>query len=207
MKKDVFYRIEKPILCMVVGVPASGKTMLAKELARKIMASAYLSKDLIQTPFTDSERIAGDTYSMIQGPAFQILVDFADVQLDLGKTPIIDAPFSINQWRNDAYRDWVPAFKNTAEKHRTRLAIVRCLPPSEEILRKRIEERLRRNESKWDQWKFDHWSEFMSREPIDFPILHDDVHGFFSDELFDQRVREVLVDFLRAEEFTAARMV
>jgi hypothetical protein len=144
---------------------------------------------------------------MIQGPAFRILVDFADVQLNLGKTPIIDAPFSINHWRNDATRDWVPAFKKTAEKHQTRLAVVRCLPPSEEILRKRIEERLQRNESKWDQWKLDHWSEFMSREPMDFPIPHDDVHGFLSDELFDQRVRDVLIDFLRAEEFTAARTV
>ncbi len=176
---------------------------MARALAGQISNSAYLSKDLIQTPFTDSERVAGDAYAMIRGPAFKILVDFADVQLALGKTPIIDAPFSINHWRNDAYRDWVPPFKTTAEKHQARLAIIRCVPPSEEILKKRIADRLRRNESKWDQWKLDHWPEFMKREPIHFPIAHDDVFEFMSDELFEKRAKDVIVHFLKAEEIAA----
>jgi len=177
---------------MVVGVPASGKTSLAKALGRKIDNSAYISKDLIQTPFTDSERIAGRMYSMIQGPTYQILVDFADVQLGLGKTPIIDAPFSINHRRKDEYSDWVPPFRNAAEKHLARLAIVRCVPPDEETQRKRIEERLKRKESKWDRWKLDHWSEFREQEPFDFPISHDDVYEFISDERFEARTEEIL---------------
>jgi predicted kinase len=164
------YFLNDPVLCLVVGVPAGGKTILARSLARQISNSAYLSKDMIQTPFTDSERVAGDTYAMIQGPTFKILVDFADIQLALGKTPIIDAPFSVNHWRNDEYRDWVPPFKTAAEKHQARLAIIRCVPPSEEILKMRIAGRLRRKESKWDQWKLDHWPEFMKQEPIHFPI-------------------------------------
>jgi predicted kinase len=200
MQKAVKYIIKGPILCMVVGVPASGKTCLAKELARKIINSAYISKDLIQTPFTDTERITGSTYSMIQGPTFQILADFADVQLGLGKVPIIDAPFSINHWRNDQYSDWVPAFKHAAKKYDARLAIVRCVPPNEEILKERIEERLKRRESKWDKWKLDNWSEFLKREPVYFPIHHDDVYEFISDEPFEKRAEEVLMNYLGAEE-------
>jgi len=194
------YIIEKPVLNLVVGVPASGKTFLAKELARKIVNSGYISKDLIQTPFTDSERITGRTYSLIQGPTFRILVDFADVQLSFGKIPIIDAPFSVNHWRKDKYSDWVPAFKNVAARYEARLAIVRCVPPDEGILKDRINDRLKREESKWDKWKLENWSEFLKREPIYFPIAHDDVFEFTSDELFEQRVKEILRDYLGARE-------
>ncbi len=194
------YLLNDPVLCLVVGVPASGKTSLARALAQQLSNAAYLSKDLIETPFTSSERVEGDTYAMIRGPAFRILVHFADVQLALGKIPIIDAPFSINHWRDDEYRDWIPPFKSVAAKHQARLAIIRCVPPSEEIMRERIADRLRRNESQWDQWKLDHWSEFMKREPVRFPIAHNDVFEFISDEMGAQGMQDVLVRFLRADE-------
>ena len=197
------YLLCHPVLCLVVGVPAGGKSSLARALAGQICDAAYLSKDMIETPFSDSERVGGDTYAMVRGPAFRILVDFADVQLALGKTPIIDAPFSINHWRNDAYRDWVPPFRQAAEKHQARLAVVRCVPPSEAALKERIADRLRRNESKWDQWKLDHWPEFMTQEPLRFPIAHDDVCEFVSDEHAAERMNDVLVGFLRAEAIEA----
>jgi predicted kinase len=197
------YIIKKPVLCMVVGVPASGKTSLAKELAAKIINSGYISKDLIQTPFTDSERVSGSTYSMIQGPTFRILVDFADVQLSLGKMPIIDAPFSINHWRKDESSDWISAFRAVAKKYAARLAIVRCVPPSADVLKARIEARLKRKESQWDRWKLDHWPEFLDREPVYFPILHDDILEFISDERFPQRAEEVLVRYLGAADYFA----
>ena len=197
------WRIAPPILCLVVGVPASGKTVLARELARRLADAAYLSKDLIETPFTDAERVAGATYSLIQGPTYRILVDFADVQLGLGKTPILDAPFSINHARDDGYRDWVPPFAGVARRRGARLAIVRCLPPSEDALKARIAERLRRNESKWDAWKLAHWEEFRRREPLRFPIPHDDVCEFLSEEPLGDKIDALLSGYLRASEARA----
>jgi len=192
------YFITKPTLVMVVGVPASGKTRLALTLAKRLANAAYISKDMIETPFTDEERVTGRTYSRIRGPAYRILVEFARVQLSLGKIPVIDAPFSVNHWRHDAYSDWVRGFKKTARTHAARLAIVRCVPPSEAVLRKRIEERLKRKESTWDRWKIDHWAEFLRREPLDFPIPHDDIYEFVSGGRFEERAHDVLVNYLGA---------
>lgn len=187
------YIIQQATLCMVVGVPASGKSSLAKKLSSELINGAYISKDLIQSAFTTTERVEGKIYAMVRGPAFNILVNYAGVQLDHGKTPIIDAPFSINHWRQDKYSKWVTPFRDVAERHGARLAIVRCVPPSEEELRKRIETR----EYPWDKWKLENWEEFLKREPIYFPINHDDIHEAVSDRPLEDMIRCVL-RFLRA---------
>ena len=187
------YFIDHPLLCMVVGVPASGKTLLALKLARTITNAAYLSKDLIQSPFTRTERLSGEIYSQIQGPTFNILVSFADNQLSLGKTPIIDAPFSINHWRKDKFTNWVLPFKKIAEKHVTRLAIIRCVPPSIKELKRRIQER----NYEWDIWKLKNWEEFLEQEPIYFPIMHDNVYQVVTDQPVELIIKDILVNFIK----------
>jgi predicted kinase len=192
---DPAYFIENPTLCLVVGVPASGKTLLAKALSRMIERAAYISKDLIQSAFTKEERVTGDMYSMIRRPTFDILVSFADLQLSLGKVPIVDAPFSINLWRQDELSDWVTPFKRVALGHRARLAIVRCIPPSEEELKKRIQTR----GFSWDRWKLDHWSEFLEQEPFRFSIDHDDTFEIISDCSSEDMAEKVLWNYLGAK--------
>jgi predicted kinase len=192
------YIIEQPTLCMVTGVPGSGKSMLAGHLAYRIVNAAYESKDRIQKHFT-KERASGNEYSMIQGPTFELLVDFSDTQLGLGKIPVIDAPFSINHTRNDKYRDWVPRFKEVADRRGSRLAIVRCVPPSESEQRRRIEERYKTGKSPWDEWKLANWDEFMRKEPHEFPIPYDDVYEFVSEGLFSNEAEIVMTNFLKAQ--------
>lgn len=188
------YIVQEPTLCIVVGVPASGKSSLAQRLAQEMINGAYLSKDLIQSPFTRTERVTGEIYSMIQGPTFNILVSYADIQLSLGKIPIINAPFSINYWREDKYSDWISPFRGVAEKHNARLAIIRCIPPSVDELRKRVQER----GYEWDVWKLENWDEFLKREPINFPILHDDVCEAVSDRPIKDIAADILINYLKA---------
>jgi len=191
------YTLSRPTLCMIVGVPASGKTMLALQLAKQLINSAYLSKDLIQSAFTRRERVDGQIYSLIQGPTFQILLEYCEIQLELGKHPIIDAPFSINHWRNDDFSDWINSFKKVANEINARLTVIRCLPPSLNNLRHRIRQR----NFEWDQWKLSHWDEFLKREPLDFPINHDDVLKVISDQPPDQLVENILKNHLNANKF------
>jgi predicted kinase len=177
---------------MIVGVPASGKTTLALQLARQLVNSVYLSKDLIQSAFTGQERIDGEIYSMIQEPTFHILVEFCAVQLDLGKHPIIDAPFSINHWRNDDFSDWITFFKTVATKRKIRLTVIRCLPPNLDELKRRIRQR----SYEWDQWKMDHWEDFLKREPVDFPVRHEDVLEIVSNQPVEDMVNHICIKHL-----------
>jgi adenylate kinase family enzyme len=177
---------------MIVGVPASGKTTLALRLAQQLVNSAYLSKDLIQSAFSPRERIEGEIYAMIQGPTFHIMVEFCAVQLELGKHPIIDAPFSINHWRKDEYSDWISFFKSVAVKRKARLTVIRCLPPDLDELKLRIRQR----GYEWDQWKIDHWEEFLKREPLDFPIRHDDVLEIVCNQPVENLVNQICIKHL-----------
>jgi hypothetical protein len=129
---------------------------------------------------------------MVHGPSFQILVEYCAVQLDLGKTPIIDAPFSINHWRKDEFSDWITFFKTVATQRSARFAIIRCLPPTIEELKLRI---IRRGYA-WDQWKIDHWEEFLGREPVDFPIRHNDLLQIVSDQPVENMVKDICINYL-----------
>jgi predicted kinase len=188
------YRLLHPVSCIVVGVPASGKTTLALELARSLDSAAYLSKDMLQSPFTGTERVEGSTYSLISRPTFQTLVNFTDIQLSLGKIPVIDAPFSINHWRGDSLSDWITPFRTVAEKRNARLAVIRCVPPGEDALRARIE---KRNLPR-DGWKLEHWQAFLEREPMDFPIDHGDTCRVVTDRPATDLVQDLLRGFLKA---------
>ncbi|MBN2052410.1 ATP-binding protein [Candidatus Woesearchaeota archaeon] len=194
------YLLSKPTLCMIVGAPGSGKTLVAKEIARQLIDAAYIDKDMIQDKFSTTERINRNIYEKITGPTFHFLVDFADAQLSLGKTPIIDAPYSRNHNLKNEYRDWVSHYKRVADKHNVRLVIVRCLPPSTEELKKRIRERVDSGAHLWDQeHKLDRWEQWLKEEPADFPIPHNDVLKVVTDKPAGIIASIILEKYLKAE--------
>jgi predicted kinase len=165
------YQLEEPLIALFVGVAGTGKSFMAQAVSARLQNSSYLSKDLIQTPFTPTERLTGETYALIKEPTLQILLDFCTLQLKLGKSPVVDAPFSINHTRKDATSLWASRFRQVAEGAGRRLAIIRALPSSLSSLRERIEKRA----YAWDKDKLDNWESFLKTEPPDFPIGHDDV--------------------------------
>jgi predicted kinase len=183
-----------PTACLVVGVAGSGKSLLARELVECLANGTYISKDMVQSPFT-SERLIGEEYARVSGPTYRFLVDFVAMQLSLAKIPFVDAPFSINHWRRDAYSDWIPPFRKATKQHGARLAVIRCLPPSLDSLRERIAAR----GYPWDRWKLENWDEFLSREPTDFPIAHDDLCEVVTNRPTAELAEELLHEYLSAE--------
>ncbi len=190
------YTLLNPTICILCGVAGSGKTSLGTAMAKSLLNGTLLSKDLIQDAFTTRER-SGDVYDSISGPTLKILVSFCDAQLALGKIPIIDAPFTFNHHRTDEYRDWVSFFKTIAEKHSARLAIIRCLPLSEEELKRRIQQR----GYSWDEWKLQNWEAFLQRDPLDFPIPHNDVYEIITNKPAEELAEEILKEYLLARQF------
>jgi len=170
-------KINTPIIILIVGVAGSGKTVLGHELARNITNGVFISKDIIQDAFSATER-TGETYELIRGPTFDLLVNFARLQLRHGKTPIVDAPFSRNHNLTDKYRDWVTPFNKVALEHNARLIVIRCIPPNLEELKSRL--KIRGNE--YDKWKLENFETFLLKEPIYFPIQHNNVIDLVTDK-------------------------
>jgi predicted kinase len=199
MSLEKKFILEKPTLCMIVGVPGSGKTEVAKQVASRLIDAAYIDKDMVQSKFSSTERINSAVYAEITGPTFHFLVDFADTQLSLGKTPVIDAPYSRNFKLTNEYRDWVVHYRRVAYNHNARLAIVKCLPPSTEELKRRIQARVDAGAHLWDQeHKLDRWEQWLEDEPADFPIPHNDVYEIVSTRLTASIAEDVLKNYLGA---------
>ena len=168
--------LERQGLVMVIGVPGAGKTTLARYLCTNIADSSYVSKDMFQSSF-GQEGIETDTYEYVREPTVRFFLAYSAAQLELGKTPIIDATYTINKWRDqnmpqgDRYVDFASHYRDVAQKRGTDLIILKCLPPSAEELRQRF---VRRNSPR-DRWKLDNWDEFLRREPLDDVIHHEHV--------------------------------
>lgn len=162
---------------MIVGVPGSGKSTLAKALARKLTTCVLISKDDIQTPLLGDDRTS-EHYSKVRKPTYEIMLQLAKTQLELGKIPLIESTFSHNHNWNDELKDWVTPFQRLAQSRNTTLRIIRCKPPSIEEHRRRIEQRALAR----DQWKLHDWKEFERKEPVDFPIHHSNVLEIVTDK-------------------------
>jgi predicted kinase len=170
------FLMDNKLLCIIVGVAGSGKTTSAHSLAKLIPHAVFISKDLIQNAFNDHDR-TGENYEQISYPTLKLLADFADTQLSHNKLPIIEGPFSNNHNRTDERKNWVSIFHAIAKKHKAKMVIFRCIPPSETILKERIEKR----GYAWDIWKLQNWEKFKNKEPINFPINHSNVIEIITD--------------------------
>ncbi|MBI4983325.1 AAA family ATPase [Candidatus Woesearchaeota archaeon] len=185
------HTLPQPLLCIVCGVAGSGKTSLGTEVSKRLANSVFLPKDLIQGAFSTTER-RGDTYNQISIPTLRILIGFADLQLSQGKIPIIDHPFSFNHRREDERKDWVALFKAVADKHKVRLAVIRCVPPSEEELKNRLQQR----GNVYDRWKLNNWEKFMDNEPIEVIVKHHDVLQVVTDRPAEELAEQIILDYL-----------
>lgn len=115
-------------LIMFAGMPGSGKTTLARMLARHLNLPVF-SKDRVQRVLRDHHLTAENT-----GDGYYIILDMADEQLDLGVSVILDATFPLDHFRMVA--------SEIAARHQARLCPFYCHCSDDAVWHSRMNQRV-----------------------------------------------------------------
>ena len=123
-----------PQLIVFAGLPGTGKTSLARAVARDLHA-VYLDKDTIEDctiTLADRMRMA-QSRELAGALSYDLLADLARDNLSLGLSVVLDSPA-----KHGAFRDRV---KQLARSAKADLQLVECICTDEILLRLRIENR------------------------------------------------------------------
>jgi predicted kinase len=147
------------VLVLVTGIAGSGKTALARSLARQVGA-VLLEKDALQNPFC-TDRESGFYRKCIQGPSYQALWDLAAQNLLLGHTVVVDSPL-VRELRDPK---WIGNMNRLSRQTHAPIVVVHCIAPAGVI-----QTRLRLRGEARDHRKLRQWNKFLKEQPIDVPI-------------------------------------
>jgi predicted kinase len=156
--------VNEPILLVVVGTAGSGKSTVAQRLAQE-HGAAYLDKDTLSARFVEAALSAAgyspcdresNSYYLenILPLEYDSLLDVAGANLRLGRSVVVDAPFT--PYLSD------PQFIVGAAERFTwpsgmRVDVV-CVRVAPEVLQKRLRSRALDR----DQWKLANWDQYWA---------------------------------------------
>ena len=154
----------EPTLRIVIGTAGSGKSTIAQRLARE-HAAAYLDKDAMSARFVEAALLAaghdpGDRESnefyreRILPLEYDSLLDVAGANLRIGRSVVIDAPFS----RYVSDPTFITAAAERFEWPPVDIEVIRVRVPLAEL-----QHRLRKRGLERDRLKLAHWDEYWAK--------------------------------------------
>ena len=123
-----------PFLIVFAGLPGTGKSSLARAVARELHAS-YLDKDTIKDGVIAVAREMKIEQGVeLAGPSsYELLVLLARDNLSLGLSVVLDSPAG--------YRHFREQVNELAKARMASLKLIECICTDESLLRRRVEER------------------------------------------------------------------
>ncbi len=124
----------EPLLIVFVGLPGTGKSSLARAVAREFRA-IYLDKDTIKdSVMALATQMKLEQGYQLAGPlSYELLVDVARDNLTVGLSVVLDSPAAYQ-----VFRDKV---KQLARALKANLRLIECICTDERLLRQRVESR------------------------------------------------------------------
>ena len=185
-------------LIIVTSPPACGKTYISKELAKRLNHIVYLDKDTLITLSKQIFVVAGQPYNRssdffeknIRDYEYECVVNLALEALEYEDLVLINAPFT-REIRDMEYIKGLKA--QLAKKDATLVTIWVQTDP--EI----VHERMITRASDRDDWKSEHWDEYIAScnfeipEDLHDPNVKDDLLIFNNnnDEEFEKSMKEI----------------
>lgn len=172
-------------LILIMGVPASGKTTIAKLIIKKKKA-VYLDNNFIADAFFPRTRVDKE-YKKIRKSIYKAIYRITSENLKLGNSVILDIPHITHMMD----KNWRIKMRRLTQKANTQLKIIRCYC-SEETLKNRMKNR----GEKRDKWKLLNWEKFLQKEPIfvKIPFEHIDIN---TEKKNKENIREIM-EYLQA---------
>ena len=186
-------------LILVTSTPASGKTYISKQLAKKLKHVVYLDKDTLIVLSRQIFAVANQEYNRssdffeknIRDYEYDAIVALALEALEYDDIVLINAPFT-REIRDEKY---MTDLKAKLALKNAKLTII-WVKTDIEVCRQRM---ISRNSDR-DTWKLEHWDEYVSGINFDIPLELDDpkckddllVFENSSQEEFEKSMGEIL---------------
>lgn len=185
----------KKRMLLVTSPPASGKTHVSRQLAKKLNGIVYLDKDALIPLSTQIFKVADQEINRsskffednIRNYEYIAILDIAFEALEYADLVLINAPFT----REVRDNEYIKALRAKLAEHNAELVLI-WVETDIEVTRKRM---IHRNSPR-DTWKLSHWDEYVASRDYstpNIPALSDCLIKFYNsnDEQYKESMERI----------------